>query len=154
VNRASLRVFGVFFVGAPFVSFLMLCLTQRWFWLVERLGFPYEPSPVHWFEAFLLTLVWIVPAQAFVTVLATLYYSFFKRIPLWFVLSAMIPLCALIVTYKDISDCCDRIERGDIRKLLYWTLVITPAELMCARYVSRKIASLPGYAGTDIGDKS
>jgi hypothetical protein len=153
LNRASLRVFGVFFVGGTLASCLTLWLTDRLLWLVERPGLPYEPLPGAWIGTLVLTLVWVSPAQLFVTTLATLYFSFLKRVSLWFVLFVMIPLCALIVTYRDISDCCDRIERGDIRKLLYWTLVVAPAELACAGYISMKVAPSPGSVGAKTGDK-
>jgi len=152
VYRASLRFLGIFFIGGLLVSFLILWLTDHWLWMVERPGLPYEPLPGVWFGALVLTLVWIGPAQAFVAILATLYFSFMKCLPLWFVLFVVIPLCALIVTFRDISDCCDRLERSDMSKLLYWTLVIAPAELLCARYVSMKIVPRPESTGANTGD--
>jgi hypothetical protein len=72
--------------------------------------------------------------------LATLFFSFYRRLPLWFVIGVLIPLCALIVTYRHITDSRDWVERHDYRKLPYWTLVVAPAELLCARYVAKRIA--------------
>ncbi len=94
-----------------------------------------------WLAAFTLGLIWVLPAQIFNATAAALVFSFAKRMPLLFVLTFMIPVCALIVTYRDISDCCDRIVPSDITKLLYWTLVVAPAELLCARYVSMMLHS-------------
>jgi hypothetical protein len=154
VSTGTPRVFWVFLVGGTITSYLILWLTDRLFLFVESPELSYEDT-LHaaWFSALALTGVWIFPAQAFVTILATLFFSFLKRISLWFVFFVMIPLCALIVTYRDISDSRDWIEKGDVRKLLYWTLVVAPAELLCAKYISMKTAQSSSRAGTTTGDQ-
>jgi hypothetical protein len=94
----------------------------------------------------------VLPAQAFVTIVATLFFSFFKRVPIWFVVVVVIPICGLIVTYAAISDRYDTIQKGDFRKLLYWTFVVAPGELLSAKLVSRAIGQLPKDASARVGE--
>jgi hypothetical protein len=108
--------------------------------------------PMGLFGALVLTCVSVLPAQAFVTVVATLFFSFFKRVPIWFVVLAVIPMSGLIGTCRDISDRYDTIKTGDFRKLLYWSLVIAPGELLGARLVSRATGQLSNYASASVGE--
>lgn len=134
------RVFAIFLLGGTLLSILIVWLTVPLLRLVER---PNESDLVvtGWLAALVLGLIWILPAQALNATAAALMFSFSKRMPLLFVLAFLIPVGVLIVTYRDILDCCDRIVPSDVKKLLYWTLVIAPAELLCAWYVSKTLHS-------------
>jgi hypothetical protein len=132
-------------------SYLVLWATERLYLFVE--GISYEQVlPMGLFGALVLTCVWVLPAQAFVTIVATLFFSFFKRVPIWFVVVVVIPICGLIVTYAAISDRYDTIQEGDFRKLLYWTFVVAPGELLSAKLVSRAIGQLPKDASARVGE--
>jgi hypothetical protein len=154
VNLATARVFATFLIVGTIVAWPML-------WMTERVLLSIQDPPLSYNEvlsagllgAFALSLVWVLPGQLFVAVLASLAYSFFKRVPLWLVLLVLIPACGLIATYRDLSDRGDAIQRSDYRKLLYWLVIVTPGELLCARIVSRKFApqaaqAVPGGNGS------
>jgi len=141
VSTSTPRVFWTFLLGGAFVSFVIVWLTDPLLIWISRPDLSYDPLPLSWIGALALTLVWVLPAQAFVGILATLYFSFHRRLPMWFVIGVLIPLGVLIVTYRHITDSRDWVERHDYRKLLYWTLVVAPAELLCARHVAKKIAA-------------
>jgi hypothetical protein len=65
--------------------------------------------------------------------LAALYFSFFKRIPLWLVLLALIPVCGLFATYQNISDSRYSINKSDGWKLMYWQ-----ANLIISEWVTER----------------
>ena len=153
MRKATAPVFWIFLIGGTLVSYLVLWSTERWLIVVENLSYE-EVLPPGLIGLFFLTCVWVFPAQTFVTILASLFFSFFRRIPLWFVLFIMIPVCGLIVTYRDISDRHESIEKSDFRKLLYWTFVITPGQLICAKLISIRTVRLSNAASTAVGDES
>jgi hypothetical protein len=136
VRKTTPRVFWTFLFVGILASYCVLWATERLYLFVEGVS-PEEVLPMGLFGALVLTCVWVLPAQAFVAVVATLFFSFFKRVPLWLVLLVVIPICSLVVTYRDISDRYDTIQKGDFWKLLYWTLVIAPGELLSVMLVSR-----------------
>ena len=150
MRATTSRVFWIFLVGGTLVSYLVLVMTEHWFRIVENVSYEEILSPG--LAYFFLTCVWILPAQAFVTILASLFFSFFRRIPLWFVLLIMIPVCGLIVTYRDVSDRYDSVQLSDFRKLLYWTLIITPGELLCVRFIAMRKFQIPDRSSTAVGD--
>jgi hypothetical protein len=120
----------------------MLWMTERLFLLVQNPPLSYDDvMSAGLFGALVLSLVWVLPGQLFAAVLATTFFSFLKRIPLWFVLLVLIPVCGLIAAYRDITDGHDRIQKSDYRDLLYWLLVVTPGELLSAGIVSKKFGS-------------
>jgi hypothetical protein len=142
VSTATPRVFAIFLIGGTSLACLMLWATERLLLLAQNPPLSYDDAlPMGLFGALVLSCVWVLPGQAVVAILASFFFSFFKRIPVWFVLSVLVPVCALIVTYRDISDRHDAIQKSDYRKLLYWLLIITPGELLCARVVSRQFGS-------------
>jgi hypothetical protein len=109
--------------------------------------------PMGLFGSFVLSCAYVLPGQAFVSILASLYFSFAKRIPIWFVLLVIIPLCGSIATYRNVSDRYNTMQREDLRTLLYWLLVVTPGQLLCARFVSTRFALAPSQrqeSGKDI----
>jgi len=137
-------VFATFLIGGTLLSWLVFGATERIFLFAQN---PPESLdgflPMGLFGSFVLSCAYILPAQAFVSVLASLYFSFFKRIPIWFVLLVVIPLCGSIVTYRNVSDRDKTLQREDFRTLLYWMVVVTPAELLCAKFVAAKFAFAP-----------
>ena len=141
MTKTTPRVFWTFLLVGILASYWVLWATERLYLFVESVA-PEEVLPMGLFGALVLTCVWVLPAQAFATIVATLFFSFFKRVPLWFVLLVVIPICGLIVTYRDISDRYETIQRGDFWKLLYWTLVIAPGELLSAKFVSRGVGQI------------
>ena len=140
MSLATPRVFAVFVVLGTSTACLMLWVTERLLLYVQDPPLSYDDvlSP-GLFGAFATSLVWVLPGQLIAAVLAALFFSFSKRIPLWFILSVLIPLCGLIATYRNITDRYDTIQWNDYRMLLYWLLVVTPGELLCARVVSKKV---------------
>ncbi|MGJ4881208.1 MULTISPECIES: hypothetical protein [unclassified Bradyrhizobium] len=134
MNFRTPRVFAIFLLGGTLISAPVIWLTGPLLLQVER---PREGAVVDLFAAFALSLAWILPAQLFVATAAALQVSFSKRISWPFALFFVIPVAALTITYRDIVDCCDRLVPSDVQKLLYWTMVVTPAELICAWYVSK-----------------
>ena len=147
---AMSRVFWTFLACGTASSLLVLWATERLYLLVE--GSSFEEVSTGLFAALALTCIWVLPAQLFVTIVATLFYSFFKRLPLWFVIVVIIPVCGLIVAYWDISDRSDTIQKSDYRKLLYWTLVVAPGELLGAVFVSRAAARSLKHASAGGGE--
>jgi hypothetical protein len=142
VNSATPRVFAIFLIGGTSVACVMLWTTERLFLLAQNPPLSYDDTlPMGFFGAFVMSCVWVLPGQAVAAVLAALSFSFLRRVPLWLVVSVLAPLCALIVTYRDIADGHDGIQASDYRKLLYWLLVITPGELLAAKIVSRRFGS-------------
>jgi hypothetical protein len=145
------RVFWTFLVCGTTGSLLVLWATERLYASVE--GISYEQVlPTGLFGALALTCVWVLPAQLFVTIVATLFFSFFRRLPLWFVIVVIIPICGLMVAYWDISDRSDTIQKSDFRKLLYWTLVVAPGEVLGATLVSRAAARSLKHASARGGE--
>jgi hypothetical protein len=130
---------------------LVFWATERLYLVVEDISYE-QVLPMGLFGALVLTCVWVLPAQAFVTILATLFFSFFKRVPVWFVVVVIIPICGLIVTYAAISDRYDAMQKSDFRKLLYWTFVVAPGELLSAKLVSRSTGQLRKDASARIGE--
>jgi hypothetical protein len=151
VIGAMSRVFWTFLVCGTTGSLLVLWATERLYASVE--GISYEQVlPIGLFGALALTCVWVLPAQLFVTIVATLFFSFFRRLPLWFAVVVMIPICGLIVAYWDISDRSDIIQKSDFRKLLYWTLVVASGEVIGATLVSRAAARSLKHASARGGE--
>jgi hypothetical protein len=145
------RVFWTFLVCGTTGSLLVLWATERLYASVE--GISYEQVlPIGLFGALALTCVWVLPAQLFVTIVATLFFSCFRRLPLWFVIVVIIPICGLMVAYWDISDRSDTIQKSDFRKLLYWTLVVAPGEVLGATLVSRAAARSLKHASARGGE--
>jgi hypothetical protein len=146
----TLRVFAIFLLGGTLIAAHMIWLTTP---LLTRIERPEgDVLVVGWIATFALGLVWILPAQCFVAAAAALQFSFLKRFSWPFVVFIIIPLAALIVTYRDVADCCDRLVPSDIRKLLYWTLIVAPAEVLCAWYVS-KVPYLLGHQQLPAGER-
>jgi hypothetical protein len=141
VSSATPRVFAIFLVGGTLVSWLVLWLTGRLFFFVHDTSYD-EVIPPAWFAYLALSLVWILPGQIFVAAVAGLFFSFFKRVPFWFVCSVLIPICGLIVTYRDITDRIYTIATSDLCKLLYWMFVVTPGALLCTKFVALKVQTL------------
>jgi len=140
VRLATPRAFAIFLFGGTIAACLMLWVTGRLFLFVQDPPFSSDSvNPPGLFGAAALTLFWILPGQVFAAVLAGLFFSFFKRIPLWFVLAVLIPVCGLAATYRNVSDRDDPLQRSDYRKLLYWLLVVTPGELLCMRLASNQL---------------
>lgn len=134
-------VFATFLIGGTFLSWLVFGATERIFLFAQNPPESFDDFlPMGLFGSFVLSCAYILPAQAFVSVLASLYFSFFKRIPIWFVLLVVIPLCGSIVTYRNVSDRDKTLQREDFRTLLYWMLVVTPGELLCAKFVATRFA--------------
>jgi hypothetical protein len=150
VIGAMSRVFWTFLVCGTMSSLLVLWATERLYLFVE--GSSYEEVSMGLVGALLLTCIWVLPAQVFVTTLATLFFSFFNRLPLWFVIVVVIPICGLIVAFWDISDRSDTIQKSDFRKLQYWTLVVAPGELLGAMLVSRAAARSPKHISARAGE--
>gem|GEM_PF-7089755 len=138
MSSGTPRVVVIFLAGGTFVSWLVLWLTGRLFFFVHDTSYD-EVIPPAWFAYLALSIVWIFPGQLFISAIAGLFFSFFKRVPFWFVLSVLVPICGLIVTYRDISDRSYTIVAGDFRKLLYWMLVVAPGALLCAKFVALKV---------------
>lgn len=153
MSGATPRVIGIFLLAGTLVSYLTLWATERWLLLVENLRHE-DVVPLGLFGALALTLVWILPGQAFVSILAGLFFSFFKKVPLWFVLFVMIPACALMLTYRDISDRGNWVEKGDVGKLLYWSFVVAPGELLRARFIAASVARTDKPLNAAKGDGS
>jgi hypothetical protein len=151
VSKPTPRMFWTFLFCGTFSSCLVLWARERLHLLVEAIS-PEKVLPRGLFGALVLTCVSVLPAQAFVTVVATLFFSFFGRVPIWFVVLVVIPMCGLIVAYRDISDRYDTIQTGDFRKLLHWSLVIAPGELLGARLVSRATGQLSKGASASVGE--
>jgi hypothetical protein len=151
VIGAMSRVFWTFLVCGTMSSLLVLWATERLYAFVEGISYEWV-LPVGLFAALALTCLWVLPAQLFVTIVATLFYSFFKRLPLWFVIVVVIPICSLMVAHWDISDRSDTLQKSDLRKLLYWTLVVAPGELLGATLVARASARLPRHASVRGGE--
>ena len=148
---AMSRVFWTFLVCGTTSSLLVLWATERLYLIAE--GISYEAVlPVGLFGALALTCIWVLPAQIFVTTLATVFFSFSRRVPLWFVIVVVIPICGLIVAFWDISDRSDTIRKSDYRKLLYWTLVVAPGELLGAMLVARAAARSPKHASAKVSE--
>jgi hypothetical protein len=74
-------------------------------------------------------------------------------VPIWFVLLMMIPICGSMVTYRSVSDRHGALQREDVRTLLYWLLVVTPSQLLCARIVATRFAFAPSQ-GPQVGKDS
>jgi hypothetical protein len=151
VIGAMSRVFWTFLVCGTMSSLLVLWATERLYAFVEGISYEWV-LPVGLFAALALTCLWVLPAQLFVTIVVTLFYSFFKRVPVWFVLVVVIPVCGLIVAYLDISDRSDTIQKSDFRKLLYWIFVVAPGELLGAMLVARAAARSLKHASARGGE--
>ena len=149
MSLATPRVFAVFLIPGTSIPCLMLWMTWRLFLYVQDPLLSYDDvltsAPI---GALGTSLLWVLPGQLLAAVLAGLSFSLFKRIPLWFVLAVLIPVCGLIATYRDITDRYDTIQGSDYRKLLYWLVIVTPGELLCAGIVAKKLVpqaqGLPG----------
>ena len=142
MKLATPRVFANFLIVGTSATCLMLWTTEKLFLLTQNPPLAYDDvMPAGLFGAFVLSLVWVLPGQLSTAVLAAIFFSFFKRVPLWFVLLVLIPVCGLIATYRDITDGHDTIQKSDYRKLLYWLLVVTPGELLSGGIVSRKFGA-------------
>jgi len=152
VSAATPRVVAIFVIVGTLVSWLMVWMTERLFLFVHNGSYEHVLPP-GLLGHFVLSLAWILPAQVLVAVLSGVFFSLFKRVPLWFVLSILIPVCGLTVTYRDVSDRPGAIQRSDYQKLLYWIFVITPGELLCARIVATKVQS-PGDMTSALDDRS
>ncbi len=140
MNLATARVFAVFLILGTSIAGLMLWMTWRLFLFVQDPLLSYDDVLTSALIGALGTsLLWVLPGQLLAAVLAGLSFSLLRRIPLWFVLVVLIPLCGLIATYRDITDRYDTIQASDYRKLLYWLLVVTPGQLLCARIVTKKL---------------
>jgi hypothetical protein len=141
VSMRTPYVFASFLIGGTLISWLVFGATERLFLFAQN---PPESLdgflPMGLFGSFVLSCAYILPGQAFVSVLASLYFSFFKRIPIWFVLLIVVPLCGAMVTYRNVSDRDKTLQRGDFRTLLYWMLVVTPGELLSAKFVKTRFA--------------
>jgi hypothetical protein len=151
VIGAMSRVFWTFLVCGTTGSLLVLWATERLYASVEGISYQ-QVLPIGLFGALALTCVWVLPAHLFVTIVATLFFSFFRRLPLWFAIVVMIPICGLMVAYWDISDRSDTIQKSDFRKLLYWTLVVAPGEVLGATLVSRAAARSLKHASARGGE--
>ncbi|MGA2994185.1 hypothetical protein [Bradyrhizobium sp.] len=138
MKLATGRVSAIFLVGGTGTTCLVMWMTMRVLFLVQDPPIPYEDVLFPWFGAPVLTLVWAFPGLLLAATLAALYFSFFKRIPLWLVLLALIPVCGLFATYQNISDSRYLINKSDRWKLMYWLLVTSPGQLLCARIVASK----------------
>jgi chromate transport protein ChrA len=151
VISALSRVFWILLVCGTLGSCLVLWATERLYLFVEGISYE-EVLSVGLFGALALTCIWVLPAQLFVTIVAALFYSFFRRLPFWFVIAFVIPICGLIVACWDISDKSDTIQKNDYRKLLYWMFVVAPGELVGATLVSRETGRLPNHTDARVGE--
>jgi hypothetical protein len=154
VSMRTPYVFATFLVGGTVFSWLIFLATEQLFLFAQNPPIsPDDVIPMGLFGSFVLSCVYILPAQAFVSVLAGIFFSFFKRVPIWFVLLMMIPICGSMVTYRSVSDRHGALQREDVRTLLYWLLVVTPSELLCARIVATRFAFAPSQ-GPQVGKYS
>jgi hypothetical protein len=150
VSLRTPYVFASFLIGGTAFSWMIFGATERLFLFAQNPPASLDGYlPMGLFGSFVLSCVYILPGQAFVSVVASLYFSFFKRVPIWFVLLVIVPLCGSIATYRNLSDRNNALQREDIRTLLYWLMVVTPGELLCARFVAMKFAPLPGREGSE-----
>jgi hypothetical protein len=152
VNLATPRVFAIFLFLGTSIACLMLWMTWRLFLYVQNPLLSYDEVLTSALVGAVGTsLLWVLPGQLLAAVLAALSFSKFKRVPLWFVLAVLIPVCGLIATSRDIADRYDTIQGNDYRKLLYWLLVVTPGELLSARvakkFVPQAAQGLQGDGG-------
>jgi hypothetical protein len=138
VKLATWRVFAIFLAGGTGATCLVMWITMRVLFLVQDPPISYEDGLSPWFGAPVMTLIWAFPGLLLAVTLAALYFSFFKRIPLWLVLLALIPVCGLFATYQNISDSRYSINKSDGWKRMYWLLVTSPGQLLCARIVASK----------------
>ena len=148
---AMSRIFWILLSCGTLGACLVLWATERLYLVVEGIAYE-EVLSMGLFGALALTCIWVLPAQLFVTIVATLFYSFFRRLPLWFVMAFVIPVCGLILACWDISDKSDTIQKGDVRKLLYWMFVVAPGELIGATLVSRDTGRLPNHTNAGVGE--
>ncbi|GLH81658.1 hypothetical protein SSBR45G_65670 [Bradyrhizobium sp. SSBR45G] len=141
MNLRTPRIFAIFWLGGTLISALMIWLTTPLLVLVAGVGdsllAQWDALGVRLIAALGLGVAWVMPGQLFVATAVAIQFSFLKRLRWPFVVFVMIPAAALLATYRDIADCCERPVPSDVQKLLYWTMIMAPAELICAWYVSK-----------------
>lgn len=139
------RVVLIFLGVGTLASYLVLLATERLLLFVEYPQRSYEEiqqlaaGPL---GILVVTCLLVLPAQVVTSAFAGLAFSFTRRVPLWTVL-LLVPLCGLFATYRDVTldgyPATISLGLNEVRKLLYWTFVVSPGQLVSAAIVAKSV---------------